>query len=93
MSRIFGYAGSSQFRSDDEKYESTPLVVGEVIFITAPPATVFALDAKTGKEIWTYVRQVRDDVPVCCGRVNRGPAQILGEYALFWQFGWIFGGD
>ena len=38
-----------QFRSDDIKYESTPLVVGDVIFLTVPPASVVALDAKTGE--------------------------------------------
>ena len=72
----------SQFRGNDEKYESTPLVVGDTMFITVPPATVVALDAKTGSEIWKYERRVPDDLPVCCGRVNRGLA-ILGETLFF----------
>ena len=69
-------------RSNDEKYKSTPLVVGDLIFITVPPATVVALDAKTGTEIWKYERRVPDDLPVCCGRVNRGLA-ILGDTLFF----------
>ena len=71
-----------QFRSEDLKYKSTPLVVGGVIFVTVPPASVIALDAKTGTEIWKYTRTLPDDLPVCCGRVNRGLA-ILGTTLFF----------
>lgn len=71
-----------QFRSDDTKYESTPLVVGDVIFITVPPAGVVALDAKNGNVIWKYERRISSDLPICCGRVNRGLA-ILGNSLFF----------
>jgi alcohol dehydrogenase (cytochrome c) len=74
-----------QFRSDDIKYESTPLVVGDTIFLTVPPASVIALDAKTGNEIWTYERRLPVNLPVCCGRVNRGLA-ILGNSLFFGSF-------
>ena len=62
----------------DSKFESTPLVVGDVIFVTEPPATVVALDAKTGEVIWTYARPIPVGLPLCCGQMNRGLA-ILGD--------------
>lgn len=74
-----------QFRSEHIKYEATPLVVGNAIFITVPPATVVALDAKTGNEIWKYERRLPADLPVCCGVVNRGLA-ILGDTLFFGSF-------
>ena len=67
----------SRTRSDS-KFESTPLVVGDVIFVTEPPATVVALDAKTGEVIWTYARPIPVGLPLCCGEMNRGLA-ILGD--------------
>lgn len=70
-----------QFKSDDTKYESVPLVVGDLIFLTVPPASVIALNAKTGKVIWKYERRLPDDLPVCCGRVNRGLAIL--ENSIF----------
>jgi alcohol dehydrogenase (cytochrome c) len=57
-------------------------VVGNTIFITEPPATVLALDKKTGKEVWAYERPVPVDLPLCCGVVNRGLA-ILGNTLFF----------
>ena len=35
-------------------HETTPIVVDGMMFITAPWSVVFALDAKTGKEIWSF---------------------------------------
>lgn len=70
-----------QFDNTDPTVESTPLVVDGTIFITEPPSNVVALDTKTGDVIWRYDRKVAGDVPVCCGRMNRGVA-ILG-HSLF----------
>jgi alcohol dehydrogenase (cytochrome c) len=67
-----------QFDTDDSKLEATPLVADGVIFITEPPSNVVALDAKSGHVIWTYSRNIPADLPLCCGRVNRGLA-ILGH--------------
>jgi alcohol dehydrogenase (cytochrome c) len=65
-----------------EPFESTPLVVGDTIFVTEPPATVIALDAMTGKVIWKYERSVPVDLPTKAGRVNRGLA-ILDNSLFF----------
>ena len=56
--------------------ESTPLVVGDAMFVTAPPASVVALDARTGRVAWTYARSVPSDLELEFGRVNRGVAAL-----------------
>ncbi|HVW10449.1 MAG TPA: PQQ-binding-like beta-propeller repeat protein, partial [Bryobacteraceae bacterium] len=60
-----------------EKFESTPLVVDGVMYLTQPPDDIVALDAKTGHIFWVYHYQNSSFIP-CCGQVNRGLA-ILGD--------------
>jgi alcohol dehydrogenase (cytochrome c) len=66
----------------NDLFESTPLVVGDTIFVTIPPATVVALNAKTGEVIWEYERPLPVDLPIETGRVNRGLA-ILDNSLFF----------
>src|SRR5579863_9880110 len=54
------------------KLETTPLVVDGILYATAQDDRAFALDARTGRPIWMYQRQLPEDVRLCCGRVNRG---------------------
>jgi alcohol dehydrogenase (cytochrome c) len=61
-----------------EKFETTPLVVEGVMYLTEAPNVVVALDAKTGSAFWRYVHAPSPDSRPCCGRVNRGLA-ILGD--------------
>lgn len=56
------------------KFEATPLVADGVMYLSEPPSDVTALDLKTGRPLWTYRRATAEDVPVCCGQVNRGVA-------------------
>ena len=70
-----------QFDTNDPKIEATPLVVDGVVFITEPPSNVVALDTKSGRAIWTYRRTIPIDLPLCCGRVNRGLAIL--DHVLF----------
>lgn len=58
--------------------ETTPLVVGDVMYATIPPNEVKALDVRTGMEYWHYTHPLPDRLCLCCGKVNRGLA-ILGE--------------
>jgi alcohol dehydrogenase (cytochrome c) len=60
------------------KLETTPLVVDGIMYATAQDNRAFALDARTGRPIWMYQRQVPSDIRPCCGHVNRGLA-ILGD--------------
>ena len=69
---------SRQYTTTEKSVETSPLVVDGYMFVTAPPSHVEALDAKTGAVIWTYDRQLPDQISVCCGVVNRGLA-ILGN--------------
>jgi alcohol dehydrogenase (cytochrome c) len=64
-----------------EKFEATPLVIDGVMYVTEPPNTAVALDARTGRPYWRYERPVPDATFVCCGNVNRGLA-VLGD-AIF----------
>jgi alcohol dehydrogenase (cytochrome c) len=56
------------------KFETTPLVVDGVLYGTGQDDRAYALDARTGRPIWQYQRQLPSDIRPCCGRVNRGVA-------------------
>jgi alcohol dehydrogenase (cytochrome c) len=60
------------------KLETSPLVADGILYATAQDDRAFALDARTGRPIWMYQRQLPSDIRPCCGRVNRGVA-ILGD--------------
>ena len=60
------------------KFETTPLVADGILYATGQDDRAFALDARTGRPIWLYQRQLPSDIRPCCGRVNRGLA-ILGD--------------
>ncbi len=61
-----------------DHFETTPIAVDGILYITEPPDTVSAVDARTGRRLWRNVRPVPADIRPCCGRVNRGVA-ILGN--------------
>ena len=71
-----------QFSTGETKTETTPLVVNDSIFLTEPPATVTAVDAKTGEVIWKYERPLPAELALCCGKVNRGLA-VLNNSLFF----------
>lgn len=59
-------------------WQSTPLVVDGIMYLTQRPNDVLAVDAKTGRVFWRYRHAVSADARVCCGANNRGVA-ILGD--------------
>jgi alcohol dehydrogenase (cytochrome c) len=59
-------------------WQSTPLVVDGVMYVTQRPNDVLAIDAKTGRVFWLYRYTPSPDARVCCGSNNRGVA-ILGD--------------
>jgi quinohemoprotein ethanol dehydrogenase len=63
--------------------EATPLVYDGVMYISTGNDDVFALDAATGKHLWTYHSHipVKTITTVCCGFSNRGVA--LGDGKVF----------
>ena len=61
-----------------EKFETTPLVVDGIMYLTRPENDVYALDAVTGRVLWIYNHKNPERTYNCCGRVNRGVA-VLGN--------------
>jgi alcohol dehydrogenase (cytochrome c) len=59
-------------------WQSNPLVVDGIMYVTQRPNDVLALDAKTGRVFWLYRYTPSPEARVCCGSNNRGVA-ILGD--------------
>jgi alcohol dehydrogenase (cytochrome c) len=62
------------------KFEATPIVVDGVLYVSGPLNHAWAIDGRTGRQLWRYQRPLppEEEMRVCCGQVNRGFA-ILGE--------------
>jgi quinohemoprotein ethanol dehydrogenase len=56
--------------------EATPLMIDGVLYLTSAWSKVYALDARTGKQLWTYDPKVPGETAFkgCCDVVNRGVA-------------------
>src|SRR5262249_47433309 len=59
-------------------WQTTPLVVDGVMYLTQRPNDVLALDAATGRAFWVYRDTPDPNRIVCCGANNRGVA-MLGD--------------
>jgi alcohol dehydrogenase (cytochrome c) len=71
-----------QSRSLD-KHEVTPLVVDGVMYTIQSPNDVIALDAATGKTIWTYRHKPAPETRnPCCGNLTRGVAILDNKLFL-----------
>jgi alcohol dehydrogenase (cytochrome c) len=70
--------------SSATSFESSPIVSDGIMYVTGPQSQVYALDARTGSELWKYVPDYTGTqvagiagvaaLPLCCGQVNRGVA-------------------
>ena len=60
-----------------EGHQAPPLVNDGTMFITTPQNNVIALDARTGEQLWRYVRELPEDL-VQMHPTNRGVA-LYGE--------------
>ena len=59
-------------------FQSSPIVVDGVMYLSLPFNHVVALQAQTGKELWRYEHQRRTQ-KMCCGPANRGVAVAYGK--------------
>ncbi len=59
-------------------WQSNPIVVDGVMYLTERPNDVMAVDAKTGRMYWLYRYTPSPNARVCCGANNRGVA-VLGD--------------
>src|SRR5450631_1047467 len=67
------------FQTDvKESLETSPIVVDGVMFVTTSFSHVYALDAKTGAQLWHYNHKMGPITTYCCGPNNRG-VQVLGD--------------
>jgi alcohol dehydrogenase (cytochrome c) len=57
-----------------ESMETSPIIVNGVMYITTSYSHVYALDAKTGVEIWHFKPKLGPVTTFCCGPNNRGVA-------------------
>jgi alcohol dehydrogenase (cytochrome c) len=62
------------------RFETTPLLRDNVLYVTGPLNVAWAVDARTGREIWRYKRELppTGNLTACCGLVNRGFG-VLGD--------------
>src|SRR6266568_1456367 len=60
--------------SSATSFESSPIVVDGTMYLTGPQSQVYALDARSGNQLWKYVPELTGiaSLPLCCGQVNRG---------------------
>ncbi len=73
----FSFGGEKQ-----RGQEAQALVHDGVIYVTASYSRFYALDAKTGKQLWAYEHRLPEDIRPCCDVINRGPA-IYGNKVYF----------
>ena len=59
-------------------FQTTTLVRDNVLYVTGPQNVAWALDARTGRQIWRYRRELPPGLTACCGLVNRGFG-VLGD--------------
>ena len=59
-------------------FQTTPVVVDGVLYVTGFNNNAWAIDARSGRPIWRYRRELPEDMKLCCGAVNRGFA-VLGD--------------
>lgn len=60
----------------DSIVEAVPLVVDGVMYTTGSPGQVFAIDARSGRQIWKFQRKDKAVNPYGGNRVNRGVAML-----------------
>lgn len=92
--RDLGFAW--QYEIDTEHgFEATPIVVDGVMFSSGPKGAVYALDAKTGRELWTFYPAVDPNImqKLCCGVVNRGVAVWKGSVFVASLDGYLYSLD
>ncbi len=57
-----------------ETMETTPIVIDGVMYVTTAFNHVYALDARTGQQLWHYKHNMGPVTTFCCGPNNRGVA-------------------
>src|SRR5690349_783536 len=61
-----------------ETMETSPIVVNGIMYVTTAFDHVYALDARTGEELWHFKHKMGPITVFCCGPNNRGVA-VYGD--------------
>ncbi len=71
--------------------ESTPLVIDGAMYVSSTFGRVYALDAASGKELWTYDPHIDGQWAryACCDAVNRGLVAFEGRLYVGALDGWL----
>ena len=62
--------------------ETQPLIYDGMMYITGSYSRLYAIDVKTGAEVWQYDARLPEGILPCCDVVNRGAA-IYGDKIFF----------
>lgn len=62
--------------------ETQPLVEDGVMYVTGSYSRLFAIDAKTGHQLWQYSARLPEGLLTCCDVINRGAA-LHGDKVFF----------
>jgi len=73
----FSFGGEKQ-----RGQESQPIVKDGVMYVTGSYSRIWAIDLKTGDELWQYDARLPEGILPCCDVINRGAA-ILGDKVFF----------
>ena len=57
-------------------WQSNPIIVDGVMYVTERPNSVMAVDASTGRVFWKFRHTPSENARVCCGANNRGVAVL-----------------
>lgn len=57
-----------------ESLETTPIVVNGIMYVTTSFNHIYALNARTGEQIWHFKHKMGPITTYCCGPNNRGVA-------------------
>src|SRR2546430_5646881 len=60
-------------------FETTSLFRDNVLYVTGPQNVPWALDARSGRQIWPYRREPPPGLPACCGLGNRGVGTLAAK--------------
>lgn len=62
--------------------ETQPLIYDGIMYITGSYSRLYAIDVKTGEELWQYDARLPEGILPCCDVINRGGA-IFGDKIFF----------
>jgi alcohol dehydrogenase (cytochrome c) len=73
----FSFGGEKQ-----RGQETQPLIHDGVMYVTASYSRLYAIDVKTGRELWQYDARLPEGILPCCDVINRGAA-LYGDKIYF----------